>query len=183
MNSGNDNPGERREFIELRGDREDGRTGRRFLSQALTRFGWEDRADDATLLLSELLANVALHARTPCSVTVVATSDRMRVEVEDGSPILPRLQHFAIDTTTGRGLRLVDQLAESWGVDRVPAGKRIWFCLEHEDSAAMLSARRGVSDAAGESGQRAKGPEGLIGEWPDWEDDPASLMSTMGSYR
>ena len=183
MNSGNDNAGVGREFIDLRGEREDGRTGRRFLSQALTRLGWEDRTDDATLLLSELLANVALHARTPCSVTVVATADRLRVEVEDGSPILPRLQHFAIDTTTGRGLRLVDQLAESWGIDRVATGKRIWFCLEHENSAAILHARRGLSDVTGTFGQGSRSPDELLSEWPDWEDDPASLMSTVGCFQ
>jgi anti-sigma regulatory factor (Ser/Thr protein kinase) len=122
---------ERREVLQLKGEREDVRVGRRFLTQALIRLGWDDRVDDACLLLSELVANVALHARTGCSVVVSDTAGLLHVEVEDGSPVLPRVQHYSIDTTTGRGLRLVEKLAQSWGVERTPAGKKVWFVLDH----------------------------------------------------
>jgi anti-sigma regulatory factor (Ser/Thr protein kinase) len=140
VNSGVGAGDERREVLQLKGDREDVRTGRRFLAQTLIRFGWDDRVDDASLMLSELLANVALHARTACSVLVSANEGLLRVEVEDGSPILPRIQHFSIDTTTGRGLRLVERLAKSWGVERTAAGKAIWFCLEHAGVEERLGA-------------------------------------------
>jgi hypothetical protein len=31
--------------------------------------------------------------------------------------------------TSGRGVRLVDTLADDWGVDVLPAGKTVWFEL------------------------------------------------------
>jgi anti-sigma regulatory factor (Ser/Thr protein kinase) len=131
VNSGVGAGDQRREVLQLNGEREDVREGRRFLVQTLIHVGWDDRVDDASLLLSELLANVTLHARTGCSVVVAAGPDVLRVEVEDGSPVLPRVQNFAIDTTTGRGLHLVERLSESWGTERTPGGKKVWFCLEH----------------------------------------------------
>ena len=166
MNSGTGNWDERRQVLELRGGREDGRTGRRFLTDVLIRLGWEERADDASLLLSELLANVALHARTSCSVKVSATADRLRVEVEDRSPVLPRVQHFAIDTTTGRGLQLVDRVAESWGAEPTTIGKQVWFCLDRHSSG-------GVTDASGQADIDA-----LLDGWESWDEpDSASVSS------
>lgn len=130
------------------------------------RLGWEERADDASLLLSELLANVALHARTSCSVKVSATPDRLRVEVEDRSPVLPRVQHFAIDTTTGRGLQLVDRVAESWGAEPTTRGKQVWFCLDRDSSGA-------VTDASGQAHIDA-----LLDGWESWDEpDSASVSS------
>jgi anti-sigma regulatory factor (Ser/Thr protein kinase) len=166
VNSGTGNWDERPQVLELRGGREDVRAGRRFLTDALIRLGWEERADDASLLLSELLANVALHARTSCLVKISATADRLRVEVEDRSPVLPRVQHFAIDTTTGRGLQLVDRVAESWGAEPTTRGKRVWFCLDRHSSGD-------VTDASGEADIDA-----LLDGWASWDDpDSASVSS------
>lgn len=166
MNSGTGNWDERRQVLELRGGREDVREGRRFLTDVLIRLGWEERADDAGLLLSELLANVALHARTSCSVRVSATADRLRVEVEDRSPVLPRVQHFAIDTTTGRGLQLVDRVAESWGAEPTARGKQVWFCLDRHSTGV-------VTDASGQADIDA-----LLDGWESWdESDSASVSS------
>lgn len=147
MNTGVSAGDQRREVLQLKGAREDVRVGRRFLAQALVRLGWDDRLDDASLLLSELLANVTLHARTGCSVVVSATAGLLRIEVEDGSPVLPRIQHFSIDTTTGRGLRLVDRVAQAWGVEQTPGGKKVWFSMDHDPGAAGASA--GTTAAAG----------------------------------
>lgn len=145
VNSGVDAGEERREVLQLNGEREDVRVGRRFLAQTLIQLGWEDRLDDASLLLSELLANVALHARTGCSVVVNTTADRLCVEVEDRSPVMPRVHHYSIDTTTGRGLRLVDRLAESWGTEPTAAGKRVWFCLDHGSPGSAVETRGGAT--------------------------------------
>lgn len=83
----------------------------------------------ATLLLSELVSNVVDHARTEFTVRVVASHDlvRVRVEVSDGSAVLPAVVDAAVDAERGRGLALLDQMAGSWGVDTRPDGKTIWF--------------------------------------------------------
>lgn len=171
---------ERREVLELAGEREDVREGRRFLNQTLLRVGWEDRLDDASLLLSELLANVALHARTSCAVVVNSTSDHLRIDVEDRSPVLPRVQHFSIDTTTGRGLRLVEKLADSWGVDPIEGGKAVWFSLVHEPADPVLF--EGLRDTAVVEFDEAGEPDldalfERLGEWDG--DDPASLVRRL----
>jgi anti-sigma regulatory factor (Ser/Thr protein kinase) len=80
----------------------------------------------ASLLLSELVSNVVEHARTEFTVRIDVT-DRLRVEVADGSAVMPALQEAAIDAERGRGLHLLDRMAGSWGVDSGPEGKTIWF--------------------------------------------------------
>ena len=177
MNSGTGNWDERREVLELRGGREDVREGRRFLTDILIRLGWEERAEDASLLLSELLANVALHARTSCLVKVSASADRVRVEVEDRSPVLPKVQHFAIDTTTGRGLQLVDRVAESWGAEPTAGGKQVWFCLEREAAEAGPPSRASASSGGLDASEQAD-IDALLDSWDSWDEpDTASVTS------
>jgi anti-sigma regulatory factor (Ser/Thr protein kinase) len=126
--------------LELSGRRSDAGLARRFLSDLLPGIGWGDRLDDACLLLGELIANVALHVRSVCIVRVRATPGILRIEVVDGSPAMPRLLHFSADATTGRGMKLVDRIADSWGAEPLAAGKVVWFCLARD--AAMLGQGR-----------------------------------------
>lgn len=113
--------------LRLDGHRRDAARARSFLETLLPRLGWEGVADDATLLVTELVANVALHARTPCSVRVSADSSLLRIGVVDESPVLPHVQSFSDEATTGRGLRLVEHVADSWGAEARGGGKVVWF--------------------------------------------------------
>jgi GAF domain-containing protein len=81
----------------------------------------------AALLTSELVTNAVLHAGTPLSVTLHLLSDRIRVDVADGSPVLPALKDYSADAATGRGLTLFNTLASDWGVQPAPGGKIVWF--------------------------------------------------------
>ncbi|MEO6885010.1 MAG: ATP-binding protein, partial [Jatrophihabitantaceae bacterium] len=58
---------------------------------------------------------------------------RVRVAIQDAGRDMPRWTGFAPDSTepTGRGLRVVDALADDWGVvpREPPPGKTIWFEL------------------------------------------------------
>jgi anti-sigma regulatory factor (Ser/Thr protein kinase) len=87
-------------------------------------------ADDAVLLLSELVTNAVLHAGTDIEVTVQLDKDVLRVEVRDGDARLPTVRHYSLLSGTGRGLALVAQTARSWDVEPLPTGKRVWFELE-----------------------------------------------------
>jgi anti-sigma regulatory factor (Ser/Thr protein kinase) len=176
VNSRVDAGEERREILQLNGEREDVRVGRRFLGQTLIQLGWEDRLDDASLLLSELLANVTLHARTGCSVVVNTTADRLCIEVEDRSPVMPRVHHYSIDTTTGRGLRLVDRLAESWGTEPTPEGKRVWFCLDHGSPASGVETRGEIVVTGQEEGSAVPDLDDLLHRLGTSEQDDSPFL-------
>lgn len=97
----------------------------------------EHTVDTAILLTSELVTNAVLHARTDVHVTVVV-DDGVRVEVHDESRMLPSSRSHAVDSMTGRGLHIVGQLADDYGVEvQEPAetgspnggGKTVWFSL------------------------------------------------------
>lgn len=85
--------------------------------------------DTVVLLVSEVVTNAVLHARSNIVLHVVERDGLARVEVHDSSALLPRLQHFRLTSSTGRGLRLLDQLSRSWGVFSDPdgVGKVVWF--------------------------------------------------------
>jgi anti-sigma regulatory factor (Ser/Thr protein kinase) len=85
--------------------------------------------DTVTLLVSEVVTNAILHARTTVTLTVESDGEMVRIAVRDGSPVRPRIHSFAATSATGRGLRLLDRLAKRWGVDADPAtgGKVVWF--------------------------------------------------------
>jgi hypothetical protein len=83
----------------------------------------------AALLTSELVTNAVLHAATPLCVTLHLMSDRIRVDVADGSPVVPSMKDYGADAATGRGLTLFRTLASDWGVQVVDGGKIVWFEL------------------------------------------------------
>ena len=104
------------------------KAAREFLREQLARLGVEDLSDDAGLLLSEVATNVVRHAHTDFVVQVEWVSPELRVEVRDGSSIIPAIKALA-DEHGGLGLRLVDALADEWGVERRRDGKSVWFTL------------------------------------------------------
>ncbi len=81
----------------------------------------------ATLLVSEVVTNAVLHARTELRLVVGWNGDRVRVEVMDHSPALPAPRRFTELTSTGRGMHLVDEVATTWGADHKDDGKVVWF--------------------------------------------------------
>jgi anti-sigma regulatory factor (Ser/Thr protein kinase) len=86
----------------------------------------------AELLVSELVANAVVHAKTEMVVSICRQASVVRVEVEDGGPGLPTLPRGGDPVPTGdsgRGLRIVSELASSWGVRVTPEGKAVWFEL------------------------------------------------------
>ena len=85
-----------------------------------------DTLETIALLVTELVTNAILHARTPLQLTLESRPGHVRICVEDESNEQPALRHYESDAVTGRGLALVQQLASSWGVDTTPSGKAVW---------------------------------------------------------
>ena len=100
---------------------------RRFASTTLTQWGRQQLEDVVSLLLSELVTNSLLHAGTEVEVCLESGRGTLRVEVVDGSAVSPRTRRFSVESTTGRGLGLVEELSTRWGVEKRPDGKTVWF--------------------------------------------------------
>ena len=104
---------------------------RRFVEMVLTDAGMGGLAYTATLLVSELVANAVLHTGgTPIEVVVKPAGDRARIEVHDGSRVLPVRKNYSTMSGTGRGLMLVDRMAAEWGAEPTAGGKVGWFELD-----------------------------------------------------
>jgi anti-sigma regulatory factor (Ser/Thr protein kinase) len=107
---------------------------RRFVVCATAAAGWEDHVDDMALLTSELATNAVLHGARPIAVTVDARVDRLRVEVKDAAPAMPVELDLGPEMEHGRGLAIVDALADDWGAERVAGnGKVVWAELRNGD--------------------------------------------------
>jgi anti-sigma regulatory factor (Ser/Thr protein kinase) len=89
----------------------------------------EECIDDAVLLVNELVSNVYDHATPPCRVRVSEVPDQQRVlvEVDDGeADLLPVVGTSRLGKYRGRGLLLVERVAERWGISRRTWGKTVW---------------------------------------------------------
>jgi anti-sigma regulatory factor (Ser/Thr protein kinase) len=85
-------------------------------------------ADVAELLVGELATNAVVHAASSFSLTLFAAHGVLRCEVADAESRVPRV----LDAGTGesgRGMLLVDALAQRWGCHRDGPGKTVWFEL------------------------------------------------------
>jgi anti-sigma regulatory factor (Ser/Thr protein kinase) len=85
--------------------------------------------EDALLVLSELVTNAMVHARTGCTIEVQHHDDVLRVEVRGPSPAPPTPGSARPNDLGGRGLRLVAAIAETWGWEPTAGGKRVWAQL------------------------------------------------------
>jgi anti-sigma regulatory factor (Ser/Thr protein kinase) len=103
---------------------------RRALRELLRHCGRPDTSEVAELLTSELVTNALVHTDADAVVTATVSPDGLRVEVRDFVARRPRPREpVAGDDTGGRGLVLVESLADSWGVCPHGVGKSVWFEL------------------------------------------------------
>ncbi|EGX56376.1 regulatory protein [Streptomyces zinciresistens K42] len=95
----------------------------------------EPLAETLILLVSELVTNAVVHTGCPAVLRLSlpeAAQDRapVRLEVADRSTRAPVPRCADGEATGGRGLALVDGLADRWGWSADGAGKRIWCELD-----------------------------------------------------
>ncbi|MDQ4096849.1 MAG: ATP-binding protein [Actinomycetota bacterium] len=87
----------------------------------------EPVVETVELLTSEVVTNAIVHTDSSPEVVVRVADEQVRVEVHDGSSAVPVVKRPKPFDPTGRGMTIVDRLARAWGVEHVPAGKRVWF--------------------------------------------------------
>ncbi|MFC8587640.1 ATP-binding protein [Streptomyces sp. NPDC057217] len=103
---------------------------RHALRELLRKWGGPGASAVAELLTSELVTNALVHTDHGAVVTATVVPEQLRVEVRDFVPGLDAPHALpADDRTNGRGLVLVQALADSWGVEDQGAGKVVWFEL------------------------------------------------------
>jgi anti-sigma regulatory factor (Ser/Thr protein kinase) len=103
---------------------------RRFVAASLRRWGCSDDFIELVLLLtSELVTNAYRHAGTDTHVSVRLDGDCARIEVRDVGSGEPELRPLDTDRVDGRGLQIVDALADRWGYHSNPSGTTVWFEL------------------------------------------------------
>ncbi|MGC0415458.1 anti-sigma regulatory factor (Ser/Thr protein kinase) [Embleya sp. AB8] len=101
-----------------------------------------DVADDAVLILSELLSNALRHARALPSGNVraawwVRPDGLLAIEVTDGgSSTRPRQASPSLSAHGGRGLSIIGTLAADWGVRGTPDEVTVWALIPIESRAA-----------------------------------------------
>ena len=88
-----------------------------------------ETAEVLALLTSELVTNAILHARTPLRLGVVRHDGRVLVAVADRNLVQPEQQPYSADRTAGRGIVLIEALAERWGITKIDGGKAVWFMV------------------------------------------------------
>ncbi|MFE4515994.1 ATP-binding protein [Kitasatospora sp. NPDC056783] len=82
--------------------------------------------EELELCASEVIANALVHTGERCVVTVHWCGGRVRVEVADRGAE-PRPKKCDGESTSGRGLLLVEALAHAWGWYPTTEGKVVWF--------------------------------------------------------
>ena len=134
-------------------DLEEARTAVVRCAEAL---GRPDLADDAALVVSELVTNAILHGGGCTGIETKAVDGGLRIEVRDGSRVPPLVGRPSEESLTGRGVRLVSSIASRWGADTEVAGKVVW---------AEITGTRGAVFSGGDD-------DDLLAKWGDDWDIP-----------
>jgi anti-sigma regulatory factor (Ser/Thr protein kinase) len=105
-------------------------SARRFVQERLDGAP-RDVADAVTVMTSELATNSIRHAETAFEVGIDRTPGAIRVEVTDGGDGEPVVRAPEPTAPSGRGLYIVEQLSDDWGIRPAPGGaaKTVWFTV------------------------------------------------------
>ncbi|MGY1453751.1 ATP-binding protein [Streptomyces sp. SS8] len=103
-------------------------SARRMIRAACAAWRLDDLAEDGALIVSELVSNAVQHARRNSIRVVIERPEtaRLRIGVVDFSKAPPVRKAPGPDDEGGRGLALMAALADRWGTEPLPWGKRVW---------------------------------------------------------
>lgn len=105
---------------------------RTFASETLERWECPQLNDEVRLVVSEVVTNAIIHARTDMTLTLLNMGDNLQIRVSDGDSRPPKLRSANTSDTGGRGIFLVEAICSAWGVDDQPPGKVVWLDISKD---------------------------------------------------
>jgi anti-sigma regulatory factor (Ser/Thr protein kinase) len=118
---------------------------RRIMRLHLDTWGLHDVTDAAQLCVSELVTNVITHVGPGTATTLVVSmhGTRLRIEVHDpDTGAFPAVLDSTVDSERGRGMALVDGVADAWGV-QLHLDRKVTWC---ELSTGLISPNGHLDD-------------------------------------
>ena len=114
------------------------RRARELITEACARWDRPDLAGPACIVVTELVNNVVVHARTTMVVLVAANGSGLSVAVRDQSTHVPTFSGGPVPATAygGRGMLLIDSVADRWGSLLLEDGKVVWALLPEQVNGA-----------------------------------------------
>lgn len=100
---------------------------RRLVRDTLAGWGMSALADDLVMVVSEVVTNTVVHAKSPMTLSLHRQGPSVRGQVTDHSTAWPTPLPAGPDEEHGRGLAIVSAYADRWGVTPAPEGKTVWF--------------------------------------------------------
>ena len=97
--------------------------------------------DEVELMVSELATNCVQHAKSSFELAIEVAPRLIRVEAHDGGAGAPTLRSPSPTEPTGRGLRIVEAMSDSWGIIPRPQGKTVWFTVVRAPATTAEGAR------------------------------------------
>ena len=151
---------------------------RRLVSDLLNRWELTALGELATLLTSELVTNALVHTGTGVDLVIAVADGALEIGVNDhhhqsSELVKPKFERLGVAHEDGvmgeggRGLLLVDSLADDWGVVQLPNRKQVWFRLSTDDwsyRSACLCHSDAIDRVRLESGRYALA---IPGPWDD----------------
>ncbi|MGW6874865.1 ATP-binding protein [Streptomyces xanthophaeus] len=109
------------------------REARRWTGEHLNSLRWTadapDTAHSVLLTVSELVTNAHVHAHSSAHLVLTWDGRCLHVSVADSDPFLPTPRGPSREATSGRGLAIIDALADTWDAHSFHGGKRITACF------------------------------------------------------
>jgi len=119
------------------------RRSRELVTEACGRWDLPDLAGPSCIVVTELVNNVVAHARTPMTVLLARRGELMSVAVRDQSATIPRFDGPVAPTAYGgRGLLLINSVADRWGSLALRGGKVVWAILHGDDKDTQIGSHR-----------------------------------------
>ena len=109
---------------------------RGFVVETVRGWGLDAVVHEAALITSELATNAVLHAVSDFTITIGRRGDILRISAIDPHPEDPARQRASRTRIGGRGLSIIDALADRWGSGRVDGHKTVWVELSTPPGAA-----------------------------------------------
>lgn len=113
--------------IRLGADKRSPAAARAFVRSTLREWGYAGLIDEVVLAVSEIVTNAVVHADSPSSLVILDCEGVLHLRLRDDDTRAPVVRHSDVGSTNGRGMVLVDNLAQRWGVERASRGKVVWL--------------------------------------------------------